>query len=556
MPAEAISPTTTSLRDRVARAHDAYARRAWLDAHAELTAADREAPLDPEDLERLATAAYLLGLEAESVDAWTRAHRAFLDRGDVERAVRCAFWLAFGAQNVGDLALGGGWIARARRLLDQCGRDCVERGYLLFPDALRAVFERDVDTALERFTEVAAVGERFADPTLTTLGRLGQGRCHLQRGRLSEGLALIDEVFVAVSMGEMSPLAVATVYCSGIEGCQQIFDLRRAQEWTAALGKWCESQPEAVPYRGHCLVRRAEVLQLHGAWSDAMGEVQRACDVLAVPGPKGAAAGAAFYQQAELLRLRGEYEQAQEVYARASQWGRRPQPGLALLRAAQGQLDAAVAAIQSALDEATEPSRRATLLSAAVEIRLAAGDTAQAREAAAELSDVADELDAPFLRAISASASGAVLLAEGDAKGGLAVLRQAWGLWQELDAPYDAARVRVLVGLCCRASGDEETAVMELDAARCVFQQLGAAADLARVQPMLRPPPSRSSGALSARELQVLRLVASGRSNRAIATSLVISEKTVARHVSNIFIKLGVSTRAAATAYAYEHELV
>ena len=541
--------------DTLQRGRDAFERQAWADAHALLSAADREAPLEPPDLERLATAAILVGRDADSTDVLARAHNAFLSRGHAERAARCAIWVALRLLNKGDLAQAGGWLARARRLLDDGERDCVEQGYLLFLIGRRCVMEGDVATAHASFTRAASIGDRFRDPDLVALARHGEGRTLIHLRRAVEGVALLDEVMVSVTAGEVSPVVAGIVYCSVIDACHDTFDLRRAQEWTAALGRWCAAQPDVVPYRGDCLVRRAEIMQLHGAWADAMDEARRAGESLS-QSPRQQVVGSAFYQQGELHRLRGEVAKAEEAYRQASQRGRTPEPGLALLRLAQGQVEAAMAAIRRAVDETRSPQIRPRVLAAYVEIALAANELPAARAAATELSELAATLDAPYLRVLSAQATGAVLLTEGDARAALAALRQAWTAWRDLDAPYEAARVRALIGLACRARGDEETAEMELDAARCVFQQLGAAPDLARVEALTRRAVGKGAGGLTAREVQVLRLVAAGHTNRAIADGLVISEKTVARHVSNIFTKLGVSTRAAATAYAYQHDLL
>ena len=308
-----------------------------------------------------------------------------------------------------------------------------------------------------------------------------------------------------------------------------------------------------VPFRTQCLIRRSELLQFHGAWEDAIVEAQRAADCSART-PAAPDKGAACYQQGELHRLRGDFPRADEWYRQASQAGRKPYPGFALLRLAQGQLDAAEAAARRMLLEINDRRSRARVLGACVEIMLARHDVEAARGAADELSRIAAELEAPLLQAAAAHGAGAVSLAAGDAAGALELLRQAWTSWQELEAPYEVARVRVCIGLAYRQMGDDDGAQMEFEAAQETFDQLGAAPDSARIAALLRPAPA--SGPLTGREVEVLRLAATGRTNRLIAAKLAISEKTVARHMSNIFTKLNLTSRAAATAYAYEHKLL
>jgi ATP/maltotriose-dependent transcriptional regulator MalT len=309
-----------------------------------------------------------------------------------------------------------------------------------------------------------------------------------------------------------------------------------------------------VAHLGLCLVHRAEILTLEGEWAGALEEARR----VGVRFTRGVlnrrALGRARYREGEIHRLRGKHRAAEAAYREAIRHGLEPQPGLALLRLDEGDRDAAAAAIKRALGETTRRLGRAALLPALVEIALAAGDLDEARAACRELEATAAWQGSDALAAWSAHATGATALAEGDPEAALVALRRAWRLWHELGAPHEAARARVRVGLACRALGDEDTAALELEAAREAFAGLGAAPELARLDPLVAG--GRAAAGLSPRELEVLRLVAAGRSNREIAAALVISEHTVARHVQNIFAKLGVSSRTAASAFAYEHHLV
>jgi ATP/maltotriose-dependent transcriptional regulator MalT len=533
---------------------EAAQRLEWLDAYTALSLADSSSPLAAQDLELLATAALLLGHVEDGLRALQRAHQLHAEGGDPRRAARCAFWLTFHLGARGDVAQASGWFGRANRLLEH-EQECAEHGYLLISVAFHQLVAGDYAAGRAAAAHAAAIGGRTGDADLVAFAWYLQGRALVHEGAMHEGLALVDEAMVAVVTGELSPIVAGAVYCGVIETCQVLSELRRASEWTAALTAWCDTQPDMVTFTGQCLVHRAELLHLHGAWLEAVEEAKRALERFA-HGADEFASGDAYYQQAEAYRVLGESVAAEDAYQQASRWGREPQPGLALLRLAQGKTDAAAAAIGRAVAETTDRLRRIKLLPAQVEIMLAAGEVQAALDAADELIQMAGAYSTPALRAMANHARGAVLLASGDAHAALAALRGAWQLWRELQAPYEAARVRVLVGLACRQLGDREAAAMEFDAGRTVFAQLGAAPDLARVEALARSGAAPNAQGLTERELQVLRLLATGTTNHAIANELVLSEKTVHRHVSNIFTKLDVSSRAAATAYAYQHHLL
>jgi DNA-binding NarL/FixJ family response regulator len=307
-----------------------------------------------------------------------------------------------------------------------------------------------------------------------------------------------------------------------------------------------------VRYRGECLLYRAEVLQLRGKWSDAARDAQEACARLM----SRPAAGSAFYRVGDIHRLRGEFTKAEDAYTRAHERGRAPQPGLSLLRLAQGQIDTAAASIRSSLVDTRARAARARTLAAAVEILLAANDLTGARGASTELSAIAEALGAPLLAAASAHAAGAVLLADGDIEAASTSLRHACAIWRDLETPHEEAHTCLLLAAVCEQRGDQDGRRLELEAARRLFEQLNAEPCLARIAGQSDDTTRQPVGALSERELQVLRLLAAGKTNRAIADELFISEKTVARHVSNIFDKVGVSSRTGATAWAFQHNLI
>lgn len=540
--------TNVATRDR---GRAAFTEGRFGEAFAQLSTADRERALDGDDLERLAIAAIVTGRSSAGSEVLARGYQEALKRKDQPAAMRCAMWSGWGFVETGEYARADGWFLRAKAILDEGVADCVEPGYLLLALGFKTADagRGDIAAADELFDQAIRVGQRFADRTLVTAARQARAMSRISLGRVADAIVLLDEALVAVTNGEVSPLFVGNIYCGSIETCKEIFDLRRAHEWTAALTRWCESDPDLVPRRGACLVYRAEIMKLHGHWPDALEELERARAALG----DAPAQGAAHYQEAELYRLRGDFARADAAYRAASTAGHDPLPGHALLLLAQGDVPAARAAIQRALDQEPSPLLRARLLPAYVEIQLAGNEQPAAAAAAEELGKVAAENRSEYLNALAAYARASVALASGDTAVATA-LRSAWAAYRDLDAPYEAARTRELLGMAYLAQGDRASADMEFDAARAAFEQLLAAPDAERVRRRsgARAP---SLGGLTARELEILSLVATGKTNRAIANDLVISEKTVARHLSNIFDKLGVSSRSGLTAFAYEHGL-
>jgi DNA-binding CsgD family transcriptional regulator/tetratricopeptide (TPR) repeat protein len=538
--------------DLLQHGRECYGRRAWGGAYEALLCADQAAALDADDLQRLATAAYLTGREVEFHRTQERLHRIFADADDGARAAHCAFWLALTSLFRGDAGQANAWIARGQRLVED--RDCVERGYVLLAVAEQQLGDGQSEVAHATASQAASVGERFNDTDLIAAARHGQGRALIDHGDVVAGLKCLDETMLAVVAGELSPIMTGLMYCSVIDSCRQVYALGRAREWTSAFSRVCEEQPEMSAFTGTCLVHRSEILQLLGAWPDALTEACRACERALSAERKPP--GAAFYQQAEIHRLRGDFAKAEDAYQAASDRGCEPQPGLALLRLAQGRTDAACAAIRRLTTAISDRLGRARFLPAYLEIMLAVGDLEGARRARDQLHELADVFDTDGLRAVVAQADGAIALGEGQPAAALDPLRRAFGRWQRLEAPYDAARVRVLIGQACRALGDDETATLEQQAARSVFTCLGAQPDLHRLDGPTTHAQPKAENPLTTRELQVLRLVSSGRTNKDIADELRLSERTIDRHVSNILRKLDVPSRAAAAVYAVHQKIL
>lgn len=536
------------------RARTALARAAWSEAYQAFAAAE-EAAEEPtsDDLDGYAVAAGLAGPIEAQLRLLERAYEAHLASADEPAAARSAFWLGMRLFSAAEPARAGGWLARAQRLVE--GKDCVERGYVLLPSVRRLEMAGDRAGAEAVAAEAASIGDRFRDPDLSAFARCFHGRLLLRLGRVDEGLALLDEAMLAATSGRLSATVTGLAYCASIAACQQVFALDRGREWTAALGAWCRAQPQLATFTGQCRVHRSEILQLGGAWLEAIVEAQGVAQDARVPDP--AVVGDAHYQRAEIHRLRGETEEAERAYRAASERGREPHPGLALLWLASGRGDAAAAALRRVLSALSEPLPRAQILPATVQIMLATGAGEEAAAACRELEEIAARFGTDVLGAMAAHARGAVELAAGRPQAAVEPLRRSLGAWQRLAAPYLAARVRSLLAQSYRALGDEETATLERGLALEVFERLGAGPDLvAAGAPDARAPGKAPAAGLTTRELQVLRLVATGKTNKTIARELFLSEKTVDRHVSNIFLKLDVGSRAAATAYAYRHSLI
>lgn len=545
-------------RDReqsLEEARSAYRRGAWADAFARLHEAEQTGPLDTRDLELLAWSAALTGKDPAMLACLEQLYQRAIEDNRLAEAARWAFWLCFRLGALGEIGRSTAWMQRAQRLIEEIEGGCVTSGYLLLPMAQQSLFRGDFAQAETNAARAAETGEVFDDPDLVAFARNLQGRVLVRQGRIPEGLALLDESMLAAASGELTPLITGIIYCAVIATCHRVYALERAREWTSAFADWCQPRPQMATFSGMCRVHRAEIMQMSGAWPEAVAEARRAFEVLADHTDRDPAA-AACYQEAEIYRLRGEFTAAEQAYREASRLGAEPQPGLALLRLAQGLSEEATASIRRVAGASGDPLVRAKFLPAFVEIMLATGAIEDAREASEELGQIARTYETEVLGAIAAEAHGTVALAEGDAQDALAHLRQAFATWQKIGAPYIAARLRVRIGRACRALGDEESAVLEWEAARGVFEDLRAEPDLAAIGRLLPRDRKHDPCGLTAREIEVLRLLATGMTNRAIAEELRLSSKTVDRHVGNIFNKLDVSSRAAATGYAYRQNLL
>ncbi|MFD9502000.1 response regulator transcription factor [Streptomyces sp. NPDC060035] len=533
-------------------AREAVSREAWGDAY-RLLHGIRPDLLGVDDLAALADAAWWTGRVDESVAARTKAYSGYEARGESRQAGYSAWMLFYEHRLAGRNAAAAGWLHRARQQLGG-EPECVEQCYLAWVDSEEAQNRGAFDDAMDHACRMADIARRCGSADLLAMSTEARAGVLLAEGRVAEGLAQLDDVMCAVAAGELSAFFTGWIYCLGLQQCMACADLDRAAEWTDAAMAWCATMPEENNFRGLCRVHRVEVLELRGSWSQAATEAGLTCEEL-LP-YEALTAAEAVYLAGEIQRRRGDTAAAESTYARAHELGRDPQPGLALLLLAQGRTDASEAALRVAI-AADGGRHRGRLLAAQVEIFLALGRLDRARSVADELEEIARawqrrrESERTPPHATAAWAGGAVAFAEHDLRRALPLLRRALELWLDLGVPYEAAQTRMTLAAADRAAGDDESARLELRAAHAVFEALGAVPDARRAAALLRLP-----GELTAREVEVLRLVAGGRTNRAIAAELTISEHTVARHLNNIFAKVDVSSRAAATAYAYTHGLV
>ncbi len=525
---------------------------AWRETYERL-AARESSNLTPDELDLLADALFWLDRPDESVGVRRDAYQAHVADHATDRATLAAWRLFYDHFLVGEVAVANGWLERARSHVAEA-EDSVGAGWLGVAETDRLLADgrpRDAGACAQGALEIA---RRHGDPDLTAMALQAKGRAVIELGQTREGLAALDEAMVSVINGELAPLFTGWIFCNVISTCHTLADLGRAVEWSDAAMRWCDSLQDGLMYPGLCRVYSVELACLRGAWDAAATDARRACDELTSHDPRFA--GEAFYMVGELARLQGNLEAAQEAFTRAHELGRVPQPGLGLVRLVEHRAADAAKAIRSALQPGPSgPLPRGQLLAACVEAELVVGEDSAARAAADELAEIAGASDSPVLTAMAAAADGRVLLGHGDATGASARLREACAAFQQLRLPYEAARAQVLLGLAARAGGDEDTASLELRAALAGFERLGARPDVDRTQRLLEGDESVPTP-LSEREIEVLGLVAGGNTNREIAEALTVSRHTVARHLSNIFTKIGVTSRAAATAYAYEHELV
>lgn len=540
--------------DAVATAHlgrawELHRASRWEEACTEYAAADAEDPLAVEDLEAFAEAAQVTARGDEAVNLLRRVFDVRVSAGHLDEAAQAAFWIWWVLLNNNDTVEAGGWLKQASRIL---GPAMATSLWLRIPDAMFQEASGNRAHAGELLGAIVDEGQGEVVPWALCMW----GQILIDDGRLQDGLDRLDEAMAVLHGKGLSPRVTPWIYCAAVRGCCLARDFARARAWNQSMAGWLDSlNSVGGAYLGNCRIYRSRLMLLNGAWPDALDEIVEVCADL--DGYTGWISGHAFYQLAEVQRQRGEWEAAEDAYRRAAEHGCPTQPGLALLRLAQGDLDAASAGVRRALTEVTARPDRIDLLKAAVTIHLGKGNIEAARDAVTELDEIAGEPTSSPIEAERSAAKGALALSQGDPGGALPFLRRAAGIWQEQDLPYETAKLNVLIGQACRALDDDDGAQLEFSAARETFERLGARPDLNQLDKVVAATVAGSeTHALSPREVEVLRLIARGKANRAIANELHLSERTVHRHVSNILTKLGVDSRTAAVTYGIKHRIV
>ena len=460
-------------------------RHAWREAFDLLKEADRTKALSVEELELFAEAAMWAAELQAHIAAIERAFAGHVKAGNRRRAALLATTLAHHYGFLLQKSRAQGWLGQAERLLDQEPEETIEHGWLAIQKALVAFGKGDLDAMLALGREAERLGRKFGDRNVEIIGIQRQGMALVEKGEIDEGLGLLDLASAAAAAGELAPYETLVVYCNTIGTCRDRADYGRAFEWTDVANDWCESFGATTGFPGLCRVNRAEVLRHRGAYEEAEQEARHAVEDLRALNPR--ITGEAFYEIGEIKLRLGRLKEAQEVFDQAHGLGRNPEPGLSLLRFAEGRVEAAALSIRLALsDDSLLPLHRARLLPAQVEIALAVGDVELARAAKDELLEIARMHETDALVARSAWARGAVDLADGDVDSAINCLRQSFRKWHDdANAPYDAARVRLRLAEAYRRAGDEDAAMRELRAARKTFEELGASLDAERTAALL-----------------------------------------------------------------------
>ncbi|WP_020386066.1 helix-turn-helix transcriptional regulator [Kribbella catacumbae] len=533
----------------LARARELHHASRWAEACTEYAAADAEEPLCVEDLQAFAEAAQVSARGDEAVALLHRVFEQRVSADELEDAAQVAFWLWWVLLNTNEVVQASGWLKQTSRIL---GPELAGSLWLRIPEAMFQAATGNRSRAGELLRAIVDEGQGEVVPWALCMW----GQTLIEDGRLEDGLDRLEEAMAILRNQGLSPRVTPWIYCAAVRGCCVARDFARARDWNRSMARWLDSLSSVGgAYLGNCRIYRSRLMSLNGAWPDAVDEIAAVCADL--DGYTGWVCGHAFYQLGEVRRLRGEWDAAEGAYRRAAEHGCPTQPGLALLRLGEGELDAASAGVRRALTEVAATPDRLDLLKAAVTIYLEQGDIEAARVAVTEFEELTEDLTMPVIDAERCAVRGALSLSEGDPVGALPLLRRAVATWQDQDAPHERAQVNVLIGQACRALADQDGARLEFSAARETFERLGARPDLARLDRIIAATDAGAgTSGLTPREIEVLCLIARGKANRAIANELHLSERTVHRHVSNIFTKLDVDSRTAAVAYGIRHGIV